>query len=464
MIVVSALMLTLLAAVPQDTGARAAPLIISGGTIVDVRDYGSSARDLRDAVVVIERGKITAVGPRASTKTPAGSRKIDARGKYIVPGYIDGFASLANQAFANANLYMGVTSVVAALPDTGDTPARTPDARRAPTFVKANPSPRLFFLGIVLGAARDGDSLRLLSDAETVAQLEGEARSGANVVLLHYFVGPTALWAAESRARQLGVATIGELGATTYYEAEDAGVAAFVHTSRYSIELAPPPLRAQVARRPSGPPRMPYYRYLTALQPNDSSISRYAARLGAGRTLLMPTLALWYLYLRDHENPWREPVAAMIDPAMIHLPADRVTGAAAAPADTMRDGFPAGMAEAMLALERRYRAAGARYLTGSGVSAFGTMPGISLHTELELLVRIGLTPRQALAAATWNFSRLAPWSSLGAIAPGRDADVLILDADPTQDIRNAKRIHAVILGGQPLNLSSLLARGRDKAF
>jgi hypothetical protein len=461
MTLVSALLLSLLAAVPQDTGARVESLVITGGTVVDVREYGSSAHDLRDAVVVIERGRITAVGPRASTKTPAGARVIDARGKYIVPGYIDGFASLANQAFANAYLYMGVTSVVSALPLPGQATAgaaRNPDPRRAPTFTTANPSPRLFFLGILSGTAREGDSLRSVGDTEVVAQLTGLARAGAKAVLLHYYVTPSAVRAAVARAHELGVATIGELGATTYYEAEDAGVDAFVHTSRYSLELAAPALRAQVALRPFGPPRLEYYRYL--LSPPDSIVARHAARLAAGHTLFIPTLSLNYLRLREHENPWREPVAAIIDPALIHLPADRATGAPTAPADTTRDGFPAGTGDAMLALERRYRAAGSRYLTGSGVSAFGTMPGISLHTELELLVRIGLTPRQALAAATWNFSRLTPWSSLGEIAVGRDADVLVLDADPTRDIRNAKRIRAVILGGTLLDRPSLITRAR----
>ena len=446
MAIVSVFALVVIAAAPQDTGVREAPLVISGGTVVDVREYGSSARDLRDGVVVIERGKIMAVGPRASTKIPAGARRIDARGKYVVPGYIDGFSSLANQAFANANLYMGVTSVVAAVPDS----IAGGDARRAPTFTRASPSPRLFFLGIVPGLLRDRDSVRQMTDGEAVARLERETQRGAKVLLLHYGVSPSALRAAVSRARELRVATIGELGASTYYDAQDAGVDAFVHTSRYSLEVAPPTLRAQVALRPFGPPRMQYYRYLTSLAPDDSSLARHAQRLGAGHTLLMPTLSLIYLQLRDHENPWREPVAAMIDPAMIHLPADRVTGAAGIPADTMRDGMPPETGETMLALERRYHAAGAHYLTGSGVSAFGTMPGISLHTELELLVRIGLTPRQALAAATWNFSRLAPWSSLGEVAPGRDADVLVLDADPTKDIRNAKRIRAIVLGGQIL--------------
>ena len=89
------------------------------------------------------------------------------------------------------------------------------------------------------------------------------------------------------------------------------------------------------------------------------------------------------------------------------------------------------------------------YLAGSGADAMGTMPGISLHTELELLVRVGLSPREALAAATNNYSLQFGWNELGQIAPGRRADILAVDADPTANIWNARRISLIVLNGEP---------------
>ena len=86
----------------------------------------------------------------------------------------------------------------------------------------------------------------------------------------------------------------------------------------------------------------------------------------------------------------------------------------------------------------------------------GTMPGISLHTELEMLVRIGLSPREALAAATNNFSIQFGWNELGQIAPGRRADILVLDADPTASIWNARRISTMLLEGNIVDRDSLL--------
>jgi imidazolonepropionase-like amidohydrolase len=95
-------------------------------------------------------------------------------------------------------------------------------------------------------------------------------------------------------------------------------------------------------------------------------------------------------------------------------------------------------------------------LAASGADALGTMPGISLHTELELLVRLGLSPREALAAATNNFANQFGWNELGQIVPGRRADILVVDADPTINIWNARRISTIVLNGELLDRDSLL--------
>ncbi len=88
------------------------------------------------------------------------------------------------------------------------------------------------------------------------------------------------------------------------------------------------------------------------------------------------------------------------------------------------------------------------------------MPGISLHTELELLVRLGLTPREALAAATSNYSEHFRWHELGLVEVGRRADLLILAADPTVDISNTRKIHSVILDGEVIDRAALLSTAR----
>lgn len=79
-----------------------------------------------------------------------------------------------------------------------------------------------------------------------------------------------------------------------------------------------------------------------------------------------------------------------------------------------------------------------------------------MHTELELLVRLGLTPREALASATGNYATQFNWNELGLIAPGRRADILVLDGDPTVTVWNARRIVNLILDGNVLDRDALL--------
>lgn len=99
-----------------------------------------------------------------------------------------------------------------------------------------------------------------------------------------------------------------------------------------------------------------------------------------------------------------------------------------------------------------------RYLAASGAPVDGAMPGISLHTELELLVRLGLSPREALAAATNNYALQFGWNELGQVAPGRRADILVIDADPTANIWNVRRISTLIVDGEIVDRDALLKR------
>ena len=88
------------------------------------------------------------------------------------------------------------------------------------------------------------------------------------------------------------------------------------------------------------------------------------------------------------------------------------------------------------------------------------MPGIALHLELRLLTQIGLTPRQALAAATSNVGEVFRWPRVGQVKPGFDADLLVVDADPTVDIRNLEKIRMVLLAGEIVDRAALLVPPR----
>lgn len=87
-------------------------IALVGGTLIDVSNFGNSNEDLKDVIILIEGEKITRVGSRDSVKIPNKARVVNISGKFVLPGLIDGFASLDNQSYANAYLYMGVTSIV----------------------------------------------------------------------------------------------------------------------------------------------------------------------------------------------------------------------------------------------------------------------------------------------------------------------------------------------------------------
>jgi imidazolonepropionase-like amidohydrolase len=92
---------------------------------------------------------------------------------------------------------------------------------------------------------------------------------------------------------------------------------------------------------------------------------------------------------------------------------------------------------------------GVKILSGSDLPNFGLVPGESLHHELELLVEAGISPRDVIKIATRNGAEaLDLINQTGTIEPGKQADILILSANPAEDIENTNRIDSVISNGK----------------
>ncbi|MDQ2985646.1 MAG: amidohydrolase family protein [Armatimonadota bacterium] len=110
----------------------------------------------------------------------------------------------------------------------------------------------------------------------------------------------------------------------------------------------------------------------------------------------------------------------------------------------------------LLSLAGRMHAAGVHIVAGTDVYNPYTFPGFSLHDELELFVQAGMTATDALATATINPARfLGEEKARGAIKPGMVADLVLLDANPLQNIGNTKRINCVIQRGKLYNRPDL---------
>jgi hypothetical protein len=462
-------------------------LVLAGGTVIDVTEWGHSANDVQDAVIYIRDGRITAVGPRAALPIPKGSRVIDCTGKYLIPGLIDGFAGMNSQGQADANLNMGVTTVVA-----------IGDEHRGHVDQHASPSPHLYMVDSI-GSTDDwsllinqtnqtnqtnhADWARKLKDPpgrsvelspeDTARQLLDTARLGTKVLWLgHDLTAANTQWIIE-HAHQMGLVTYGEFVSTPYRIGVQDGVDVLLHMGRYELGVIPDELQQPLVEDPEGSASKTAYGYAERLPPTDYHLRDYARFLASHRTALMPTLSLYYLRLPEHRNLWLEPAAQVLSPSGLDSPPDRQTGEALYPLPLWTRHLPnasmrwmeeSARKKADLQASRLWAAnqtifeAYPHYLAASGASATGTMPGISMHTELEMLVRLGLSPREALAAATNNYAEQFHWSELGQIAPGRRADILVLDGDPTVNIWNARRINTLILDGNLLDRESLLKK------
>ncbi len=451
------------------------PLVLAGGTVVDVTDWGRSAKDLPDAIVIIRDGRITNVGSRMAVSIPKGARVIDCTGKFLIPGLIDGFAGMNSQGQASADLYMGVTTVVA-----------VSDARRDAVDFASSPSPHLYALDSVgstdnwsLLARRPEWALKLregarraeLSPEDTLAQITATARLGTRAVWLgHNITAANVQWIV-ARAHQMGLATYGEFVATPYDVGVEAGVDALVHMGHYELGVLPVELQKPLVEDSEGTAAATAYGYAERLPPTDLHLRSYARFLAAHHAALMPTFSIYYSQLPGHRNLWKEPAALLLDPSRIYDPANRFSGEMDYPLAPWTRHLPASTQQWMEESQRKKAeqsalrlwrinqtlfSANPHYLAASGAPLEGSLPGISMHTELELLVRQGLSQREALAAATNNYSLQFGWTELGLIAPGRRADILILDADPTQSIWNVRRISSLILSGNVIDRGSLL--------
>ncbi len=453
----------------------APPLVLVGGTIIDVTDWGHSARDIPDAIVVIREGRITDVGMPGQVAIPKGARLIDCTGKFLIPGLVDGFAGMNSQAQAQANLYMGVTTVVARA-----------DYQRGFIDTSAYPSPHIYLIDSIgvtdnwsllarrpdwIAQLREGAHPVELSPEDTARQMTDTAHLGTRVLLLTaHLTAANSQWII-SRAHEMGLVTYGAFVSTPYRVGVEAGVDALVHMDHYLLGVIPDELQGPLVDDPDGPSAITAYDYSERIPPTDIHVREYAHLLAAHHAALMPTFSLYYAELPGHRNLWQEPAASLLDRGRMFDPTDPATGDMVYPLASWTRHLPAmgqrwmeedEQKKAGLTALRLWRinetlfSAYPHYLAASGADAMGTMPGISLHTELELLVRLGLTPREALAAATNNYALQFGWNELGLIAPGRRADILVVDASPAANVWNARRISSIILDGEPLDRDALL--------
>jgi imidazolonepropionase-like amidohydrolase len=453
---------------PNAVSAQERPvdLLITGATVVDVR----SGELLPERTIAIRHDTIVAVTASRGAPLPIARRVVDARGRFVIPGLSDmhvhfgGGPALVAENRNLLPLYVahGVTAVRDAAADLSASVVAWRDSiaggrLQGPTIFTSGPK----LEGI--NSVWPGD-LEVGSRAEVDAALDSlQALRADFVKLTDNTLDPSLFLYALGAIRQRGLRSSAHVPLpVAVRDAVEAGLGSIEHLS-YAIK-AGSPREAELSRaRAAGriPSRVPPE---DAIARFDSATAMATYRLMARRgTAITPTLligrTLAYLDRDDHAD---DAYLQYIGPGLRATYRGRVERAARDDsAAVARRHRVYEFSSAKLPLLQR---AGVVILAGTDAGFLNSYvyPGIGLHQELELLVAAGLSPLEALRAATVNGARfLGRGGRAGTVEPGRVADLVILDRDPLRDIRATRDIHAVVLRGAYLDRAALDGLLRD---
>jgi imidazolonepropionase-like amidohydrolase len=438
--------------------AERPPVAITGVSIVDVE----RGRLIGPRTVLIADGRIAAIDASSKVVIPEGAERIDGRGRFLIPGLADMHVHLFNNASHRPpntwSFPLYIANGVTAVREMAGVPASigTVDAWRrsvadgslvAPHVVAAGvvafgPSPEEAAHQVDLAADVRADFIKVFSEISEPAWravLEAAQRRSLPV-MGHVPAGVSAVAAAQAGQRsEEHLMQVFEACSTLEQSAleERRGLA--------GAEL--------VAKRDAAEARV--------LDAYDApACDRAAAALKAAGEVQVPTLVL------DHVESKPRDASPSSDPRWKYLRADERARWQRLAHDLAPDERAVGARR--WAVARRIVAALHRanvpILAGTDAPMPGVYPGYALHEELELLVASGLSPTEGLQAATSAPAAFLGLSDeAGTVAVGKRADLVLLDADPLRDIRNTRRIEAVLLDGRLLRRGALDALLADAA-
>jgi imidazolonepropionase-like amidohydrolase len=434
---------------------RKAPdgVALVGATLLD----GSGGPALPDAVVVVRGGRFESVGTRQGFELPEHTTEVDLSGRWIMPGLIDSHAHLTDGKAGVLEwtllryLAWGVTTVR----DLHGDLESVLELREALNS-GAEPGPRMYAAGAELdglpttyadaiGANRPNDARR---------GVDRLVNGGSDFVKVFTRVDPILLAAVLDEAKTFNMKVSGHLGLTDAVTAARAGLASIEHLSGIPEASSADASSLFAAHYRS------FFAGWTAFErawPRLDSVAldRVARELAGTGVMLVPTLVMHETFSRlDDPALLRDSMLAAVPDAAQrswNVP-DMVARAGWTP-----DDFVAfrGARPPQDLFVRRFAAAGGKIVAGTDAPNQMLIPGYSLHREMELLVAAGLPPGEALLAATRNGALLLGTDSLGVIAPGRAADLIVLTGDPLADIRNTRAIERVMSRGVLMTPDSL---------
>jgi imidazolonepropionase-like amidohydrolase len=414
------------------------PIALLGATILD----GNGGRPLHDGVVLVRGRTIMAVGPREDVPLPRGTVEVDVSGSWIIPGLIDAHAHTARWALKRYVAY-GVTTV-RDVHNTQDSIFAMATAADLGAMI----SPRIYAAGAMLDAAPAtyANATVVTTTREARQAVDRLSVAGARLIKVYTRITPGLLEAITDEAATFHIPVAAHLGLTDALTASRFGVTSIEHLSGVP-EAAGIPDSLYAAHQRG------YLEGWTAFETSwtrlDSmTLTKLAGQLAETHVTMVPTLVLHEVLSRlDDSTLAQNPdLRAMPKQELVTWDVPGLVQRAGWTAEDF-DAFRRGRPNQDLFV-RAFKQAGGRVVTGTDAANPLLVPGASEHTELELLVDAGLTPAEALRAATVDAAALLGADSLGAIAPGKGADLVVLSRDPLADITNTRSITRVMVRGQ----------------
>ena len=415
---------------------RGSAVAIRNVTVIPMSGVGP----VTDQTVLVRDGRIAEIGPAAQIRAPASAMVVDGTGKFLIPGLIEMHAHTSKTRASALALYVvhGVTT----LRDQGSEHAEVLRWRRE-IRSGARVGPRMLIAGPYLESLRNIERMRRDPPEERVEPFErarvpvGSPNDARRVIdsLAALDIDHFKIRTVQDRETYYALATAAHArGKRLVGHVVTASPAAFLEAGQDGVEHGFPISLDSLPRDQ----RMTFWRQLATRD------------VGVVPTMVVVTQSVfrpldYYRALVTDTTGATHPLRPYLSRFMILDWREQVEEVTPQRRAFFEQAWPTALKHL-----REMREAGVRIMAGSDVAVLNIFPGASLHEELRLFVdSLGMTPLEALASAT---SEPAEWlglaDSLGTIASGKVADLVLLDANPLDDIRNTRRIAAVMVRGR----------------
>jgi imidazolonepropionase-like amidohydrolase len=458
---VIAALVVLLVTLPAIVRPQSQVVVFTHANVID----GSGAEMARDMTVTIADGRISDLQASGTSAPPSSARVIDATNKFLIPGLWDMHVHWYDARLLGLFLANGVTGirVMWGMPLHLEW--------RSNFNASTLAGPRMF----IASAIFDGPNpvwprSTVISDAaEAKAAVAAAKQNGYDFIKVYNRLSRDAYFAiAEESARQ-GLSFAGHVpNAVTAGEASDAHQKSIEHLTGIlsSVSSAEAEVRKRAAEVSTA---------------GNAAVGISAESRAALRELQERILATYdaekasALYARFVRNgTWMCPTLVVLrsgaslddpsfvaDPRLKYMPPGIRTSWDPANAPLFKTKTAADYEVGRRTLRKQYEVVGAmnragvRIIAGTDVLNPFVFPGFSLHDELALLVEAGMTPAQALRAATGGAAEFMGRNDVGIVKRGNLADLVLLDANPLENIRNTTRIAAVVANGRLYDRTAL---------